>query len=282
MAQINYANYMASLNNNNSASGNGNYVGYFFLKDDGDEAVVRIMHDSVDSFDIVTTHQIKVDNKFKRVSCLRNPYDPVSACPFCEKGQAIQQRFYIRLIEYSRDESGNIVASPKVWERAASYAQNIKNLIDEYGPLSDQVFKIHRNGKAGSMDTTYSILYANPTVYKPELYPKNTSLFDGYNVLGYTVLSKSFEDLSYFLANGSFPNSNNNQSSAAPVYTPATAQPVGNTSSTNYPATEASHGSAHSQPASQPETPQVSTPSGNVNAPWMQNSQTMSRPTRYY
>lgn len=180
-------------------------VGFFSLKNDGDEAIVRIMHDNTDSFDIVSTHAIQVGGKYRRVNCCRTPYEPVDTCPLCASGNPSQQRFYVHLIQYVRNENGQIVAEPKVWERSLSYATTIKNLIVEYGPLSDILFKIKRNGAAGSMDTTYSIMYASPNMYPEQSYPKVPNAFEGYTAIGTAVLDKSREDLAVYVAEGAFP-----------------------------------------------------------------------------
>ena len=277
MAQINFENYMANLNANNRAPSEEStqitLPKYFSLKNDGDEAIVRILHDSTDSFEIITTHQINLDGKYRRVSCVRNPYDPVEACPLCAANYKLQQRFYIRLIEYTRDDNGNIVATPKIWERSATYAQTIKNLIDEYGTLSDSVFKIRRSGKAGSMDTTYSILYANPSVYKPELYPKNPDIFGDYKAFGIAVLNRSFEDLQHFCNTGSFPaRAAQSNSEQRPVNPEPVAAP--NSTTTNASNTESNTGNVpkFSNPTAAPAP----------TAPWMNQQNTMQRPPRYY
>lgn len=188
------------------ANSSPNYsVGFFSLRNDGDEAIVRIMHDSTDSFDIVSTHAIQVGGKYRRVNCCRTPYEPVEVCPLCASGNPSQQRFYVHLIQYVRNENGQIVAEPKVWERSLSYATTIKNLIVEYGPLSDMLFKIKRNGAAGSMDTTYSIMYASPNMYPETAYPKVGGAFEGYTAIGTAVLDKTKEDLAAFVSEGAFP-----------------------------------------------------------------------------
>lgn len=212
---------MAKINFDQISTGNesnGFQVGFFSLKNDGDEAVVRIMHDNTASFDLVTTHPIQIGNKYRRVNCIRDPRDPMDNCPLCKSGAKVQQRFYIHLIQYVKDEQGNIIPQAKIWERSASYAVTIKNLIDEYGPLSDCIFKIRRNGEAGSMNTTYSILYGNPQVYRPEFYPKDESLFEGYSVVGGAVMDKNFEELSEFIATGEFPQRQQNDISSQPAY----------------------------------------------------------------
>lgn len=191
------------INTNETITNNN--IGFFSLRNDGDEAIVRIMHDSIDSFDLVTTHPIQIGGKYRRVNCIRDPHEALDNCPLCRSGSKIQQRMYIHLIQYVRDDQGKITPQGKVWERAASYAVTIKNLIDEYGPLSNCIFKIRRNGKAGSMDTTYSILYSNPQVYRNEDYPKINNMFESYSAVGTAVLNKNFDEISEFIATGDFP-----------------------------------------------------------------------------
>ena len=55
MAQVNFDDIDF---NNMSGGANNNSVGFFSLKNDGDEAIVRIMHDNTASFDILTEHSI--------------------------------------------------------------------------------------------------------------------------------------------------------------------------------------------------------------------------------
>lgn len=181
-------------------------VGFFSLKNDGDEAVVRIMHDSTDTFDIVSTHAIQLGGKFRRVNCCRSPYDPVDVCPLCASGNASQQRFYIHLVQYERNEQGKIVPVPKVWERSVSYAKTVKDLITTYGPLSNVLLIIKRSGAAGSMDTKYSIMYAPPNVYNDATYPKiGNEVFENYAALGTAVMDKTPEEIGIFLETGNFP-----------------------------------------------------------------------------
>lgn len=199
MAKISFDQISTSENNTTNLK-----VGFFALKDDGDEAIVRFMHDSTETFDLVTTHPESVDGRYRNINCIRDPREPMENCPLCKNGHKVQQRFYIHLIQYVKDESGNIIPQAKVWERSVAYAVTLKNLIDEYGPLSDSIFKIRRNGRAGSTDTTYAIMYGNPNIYRNEMYPKDTTLFEGYSVVGNAVLDKSFEELTYFVNTGIF------------------------------------------------------------------------------
>ena len=180
---------------NEKENGRGPRVGYFTLRQDQDQAIVRFMIDSPDDFDIVAGHRKMIGGFNRMVNCIRDVKDPIEDCPLCANGDKLEYKFYIHLIEYVRDEKGNIVAVPRVWERSTAYTKTFTNLINEYGPLSDSVFKVTRNGQKGSTNTTYDITYCRPEVYKPELYVKNESLFKDYKAVGNAVLDFSKEKL---------------------------------------------------------------------------------------
>jgi hypothetical protein len=180
----------------------GPRVSYFSLKDDGDEAVVRFAYNSPDELyqDIFPTHQVTIDGKFRRVKCLRENYkSPISDCPFCVSGTPVNERFYIKLIEYSRNENGEIEITPKVWERPTSYIPTLNGFFDEYGDIAEMVFKIKRSGAKGSLQTTYSILPANQKVYNEALYPIDFSAFNNYKVEGSALAVKTAEEMEEML-----------------------------------------------------------------------------------
>ena len=68
-------------------------------------------------------------------------------------------------------------------------------MLDEYGPLSDNIFKIKRSGAPNSRDTRYNIMYASPAVYRPDLYVKKPELFEGYHAVGNAVIDKNADEL---------------------------------------------------------------------------------------
>lgn len=204
MAQV--KNFEAALRNETD---NPNKLEFFSLKNDGDEAIVRFMHDDVNSFDIVTTHKIYSEGKYAgRVNCLREAHEPIDHCPLCAKGDKPEHRFYIHMLQYTRDEMGNMVSTPKVWERSLSYAKELKNLISDYGPLSNCLFKVRRNGAAGDMKTTYSLTICMPQNYPPELYPLTTddlTLFGEYTAIGNAVMNRTFDELFTYATTGVMP-----------------------------------------------------------------------------
>lgn len=209
MAKINWNEFQerAAANEERQNQANGPRVGFFALKNDGDKAVVRIMHDSPEDFDMLAIHRLPMEGqRFGRaVSCLRGPKDPIDMCPACAAGEKVNLRLYIHLIEYVKDESGQVAAVPKVWERSMSYAKTLADYISEYGPLSDMLFTIKRNGAKGSMETTYTVLPANEKIYPQEVYYKDEALFEGYSVLGTAVANKDYEGMMEMLEGAQAP-----------------------------------------------------------------------------
>lgn len=277
MAQIRFEDIQENNNNQNR-------IGYFSLKNHGDEAIIRIMHDSTDSFEIVSTHQIEVNGKYRRINCARTPFEPVDNCPICATGKNAQQRFYMHLIQYSKNEAGQIVAEPKIWERPVSFATTIKNLITNYGPLSESIFKIHRNGAARAMDTTYDIMYMPPNQFPENIYPKMKDAFDGYSVIGTAVMNRSVEDIITYLQTGNFPMIK--RENAAPQMN--TASQVNTYQKQNF-SQEIPQVASNAQFNATPNlyTPYVSPQSGFIDSskPNEQNipsAVAMERPVRYY
>lgn len=203
MAQISYGEFQRNSNGSNTG------VGFFSLKNNNDEAVVRFMHDTPDSFDIAVVHSVNIGGKFRNVNCIRDPKDPVEACPLCAKNVKIMTRIFVHLIEYVKSENGTIVPTPKVWERPAWFADDLYNKITEYGPLSQNLFKIKRNGAPNDKNTTYSINYCVPANYPEQYYPNIPNAFDGFSILNFHVLNKNAQEMNTFLETGSFPAKNN-------------------------------------------------------------------------
>ena len=138
------------------------YVGYFSLKNDGDSAVVRFMIDSVDDLNVVFMHTVKVDGRFRAINCLRDPLQPASSCPLCSADNRPKQRIYIPLLSYERDDKGELIAVPRIWERPVFYEKRLSALTSEYGKLSNMLFRIVRNGAAGG--TVYPVKFTTVAV----------------------------------------------------------------------------------------------------------------------
>ena len=284
MARINFDTFNSEMQRQETTGGgSGDGIGYFGLKNDGDEGIVRILHDSSDDFDIVIAHNVQVGERYRKFHFLCNPTDHPSVCPLWSSDNKAQYRFFVHMIQYVQDERGQIVAKPVVWERSAKQiSQKLNSMIQEYGPLSQSIFKIRRNGAAGSKDTTYEIMFANPNIFKPELYPMVPDAFKNYNTLGYKVLDKNAEEMRAFLATGNFPSPNNNAAPAAtqaPAYTAPPVTPAPNVQTAPAPQPSANYGA----PAGYSNAPTgYSTPPAVGGYAANDPNTATARPNRYY
>ena len=210
MAKVNFNN-VDELENQNQGGGSGSDVGFFTLRNDNDEAVVRFMCDSTDDFEILTVHDVQIGSKYRKVNCIRDPREPLDNCPLCKSGARINNRFFIKMIQYDKTTdpaSGAVKIVPKamIWERSTAYAKTLKSYLDNYGPLSDVICKVIRHGKAGDMQTTYEIVpNLSKAVYKDEIYVKDPTLFGDFEAFGTIVMDRTADEMNYFLASGEFP-----------------------------------------------------------------------------
>lgn len=203
------------------------YVRYFGLGDDGDTGIVRFNIQTLDDIRIVSKHRVKtVNGKFRNIACLRtDPSQSLDVCPLCAEGEKVSFRAYVPLISYEQDENGNTVAVPCLWEQAPRIRETLKSFTMDYGDLRDYVFKIVRHGKHGDPGTTYTILPANPNVYKEEIFKKD---FTGFENLDFErfVTTKSVEDIHIFLEEGEFPNPFEKKSDKPQEVAPKVVEPV--------------------------------------------------------
>lgn len=218
MGKISYETYVtranATSNNNNTKK-----VGYFKLANDGDFAIVRFDYSSEEEFDIVDIHVVKDnDGRYRNIACLRESFkESKDLCPLCAKGEKVNTRFFVKMISYTKDENGKIIATPVVWERPAKKSvTSLKTLLNDYGDLRECVFKITRHGakyvqdKEGktipNKDVTYSINYQNPAIYKEELgYVKDFSAFEDFDVSKHSYAVRTFDELVEFIKTGTLP-----------------------------------------------------------------------------
>lgn len=296
MAQINFNDFLATQNNNQNAAkgeGKGSGVGFFSLKNDKDFAIVRIMHDSTDDFDIVAGHRMTVNDKLRMVNCIRSAHEPVENCPLCSAGKNLEYRLYIHLIEYVKNDEGKIIPIPRVWERSASYVNTLTNLIQEYGPLSENIFKITRNGEKGSKSTTYDIMYGSPKVYSNELYPMRPDAFKNYKAVGNMVLDYQYDKLAELVGGSPAANEATPKYESAvaynttPTYTqaPAPAVPAYNASVAynNVPVNNPTYAEAQAQMAEVPAPPVYAQPAPTAPAYNVPNTgDGFTRPRRTY
>ena len=241
MAQMNYEDYITLSsgkgNTKNNSKFSGQRVSFFALKDDGDSAIVRFNIADIKDLVVHSQHFIRVGEKFRKVECLRNYNDPIDICPLCENGDNTQYKIYIELLSYEI-VNGKVVATPCVWEQGARYRETLKTFFMEFGDLRNIIFKITRRGKRGDRGTSYTIIPANPQVYKDEDYIADFSAFNTFDLHKGIVLNKTREELEYYLINNDFPTSSSNTTTSSTIetikveeHTPYDSRFVGNTSS---------------------------------------------------
>lgn len=219
MAKVNFNN-LDEAEQNTTAGAAGSDIGFFTLKNDNDEAVVRFMFDSVDDFEILTVHDIQLGQRYRKVNCIRDPREPLEMCPLCASGAKISNRFFIKMIQYNSvpdQATGGIKIVPQavVWERSTQYAKTLKSYLDNYGPLSDIICKVIRHGKAGDMQTTYEIVpNLSKSVFRDDVYVKDPSLFGTFDAFGTIVMDRNADEMRHFLATGEFPTRQTQQTPA--------------------------------------------------------------------
>jgi hypothetical protein len=242
MANFSYSDYQQVIARAqaNSEGGNGTKVGFFKMKNDKDEALIRLNVTSLDSLQFATVHQLGAAQKWMKVGCLNPVGSYQDACPLCAAvkggntsiGKASKKVYIQMLVSYKDAVTGQFAAAiPVIWERPAAFSQEIANLLKDYGDLTQRVFKITRNGVAGNMQTTYSISYI-PIYDKPEAVSTDFSAFTNFNIAKHSYWEKTVGDINVFLNTGSFPEAaktaaNQAPAQAVPAYTaPAYAAPA--------------------------------------------------------
>lgn len=146
-------------NENNSESRADRFLK---LTNDKQSVLIRFLANSIDDIELHSTHRVHVKTSMGKewdaaVECLRTDgSQPVSACPFCEKGIAIKNEIYMQVF----DES---TKTAKVFTRPRSFVEQLRsmfNTIERFGngaPVASALVKITRNGAKGAKDTTYTL-----------------------------------------------------------------------------------------------------------------------------
>lgn len=218
MANFSYSDYQ-NVVAQAQANGEGNAkVGYFKLKNDGDIAIARLNIGSTDDLMFASVHTIGMNGKWLKVSCL-NPLGSYNGdCGLCSAfnanpkgavGKAAKKLFIPMIVSY-RDPNaatGYTAPAPVIWDRPAAFSREIANKLMVAGDLRNTLVLITRNGKAGDMQTTYSvdILPAEHPVFKPEMIPVDFSAFNGFNIAKHSYWEKTAEEIQAYLTTGQFP-----------------------------------------------------------------------------
>lgn len=194
--------------------------GFFKLEQNHDKAIVRFLHEGYEDFSRRPVHYVRVpDKKFRiAINCLRGDNDSETACPLCSCSLTKEQvgkrskRIYVEFLVYQiLDRNGAVkkdfTSAPKrmVWERDRRFDDKIFSLASRFTPLCDTVFQVERFGEAGSTNTEYDIypISVDNNAYKFELPDKL------YNPDGVQVLDKNYDEMNYYIENGSFPPADN-------------------------------------------------------------------------
>lgn len=246
-SQFSYAQYQDVVAQA-QASGEGSAkVGYFKLKDDGDIAIARINIGSTDDMNFASVHTLSMNGRWLKVSC-HNPLGMNGgSCALCSanasnpKGsisKAAKKLFIPMLVSY-RDPNaatGYTTPAPVIWDRPAAFSRELANKLMIAGDLRNTLVLITRNGKAGDMQTTYSvdILPESHPVFKPDMIPADFSAFNNFNIARHSYWEKTAEEINTYLTTGQFPertqtNANTASAPAASVpnsYTAPTIAPT--------------------------------------------------------
>lgn len=195
MAQFSYESYSAQQAARRSNAGTGGsktqsstrFVNEW-LKNDGDSVVVRFPYHSMDDIKFETTHTVTFPGERfgKRVRCEGDN------CPLCKQGVKVDVRFFVKAIVYVTDPTtGGVTLVPAIWDRPAAFADiDLKNLMQDYGDLTESLFKIKRNG--AGLDTRYTIsIITNKAVYNPSVYKVDFTGLDDIDPV--RILTKSVD-----------------------------------------------------------------------------------------
>jgi hypothetical protein len=287
-----YADYQQIAAQEQSQSGDSPKIGYFKLKDDGDIAIARINLSSTDEFMFAAVHTLQVGGKWMKVSC-HNPLGMNAAgCPLCSANQAnpkgsigksAKKMFIPMLVSYRDPQSttGYTPVTPVIWDRPAQFSRELANKLMLAGNLKDVLVMITRNGKAGDMQTTYSveIIPATHPVFKPEMIPADFSAFNNFNIAKHSYWEKTAEEINTFLATGQFPEvakannqqAVNNVATSANTYaapaTPAYIAPTQAAPAQTVPAYTAPAAPQYTAPAAPMSTPATTAPDSAATTP---------------
>jgi len=269
MSQFSYEQYQ-NVVAQAQANGEGTKIGYFKLKDDGDIAIARLNLSSTDDFMFASVHTLKVGaNKWMKVSCLNPLGVNGGSCGLCAAhaanpngviSKAAKKLFVPMMVSY-RDASsatGYSTPIPVIWDRPASFSRELANKLMIAGDLRNTLVLITRNGKAGDMQTTYSvdILPETHPVFKPDMIPADFSAFTNFNIARHSYWEKTADEINVYLSTGQFSEANQVAAPAANTPGVVTQQPF---TAPVAPITEQTAAPQQLAPAQTPVAPQPMT-----------------------
>lgn len=223
-----YAAYLAAAQKKEKSS--GVKVGFFRLAE-GQEALVRFMFSKLEDLSFASIHRVKknAEDRYNSiaVSCL-NPLGKTGECPLCAAAEAgdervnkVGKRVFVKMIVRYKDEKTGAWTEPEpvVWERPAGFYKELMSKLNSYGDLTKQLLKITRSGSG--LDTKYSIDYAVPAVFKPEMIPEDFSIFNDLVLSRHSYWIKTAEECEVYLKTGAFPEVTKTEQAIEPKKTVA-------------------------------------------------------------
>lgn len=180
-------------------------INYFQLKKDGDKAYVHLLGDDMNDFPGYAVHQIigksKSGKEFRRfVNCLRESGAPITDCPFCAEGKhnpdlsKVWAKLFIPVYACDTDEV-------QIWERGKTFFRTLASYCSHNPNVSEIVTEVERQGAAGDTSTTYG-LYATR---ENDNFKMENIKEDIPEILGDVILDKSYDDMTYYVQHGLFP-----------------------------------------------------------------------------
>ena len=125
--------------------------GKFILENNGDYADVVLMYRSRSEVLTADVHYIKSNEYSGYVHHIEG------GCPACTKQLRIQNKLFVPM--YVLAINGAPVNELQFWDRHTKFDQTLQTAVfTHYSNPSEVVFRITRNGVAGDINTTYSII----------------------------------------------------------------------------------------------------------------------------
>ena len=163
---------------------------WFQLKNDKDVATVQFVFDNPEDLAPYVCHRVKVGDRERYVDCLATYGEE---CPLCHAGH---QQKLVRFLVMYQHEDGQM----KIWERGKTFIQQVQGYMNRYSPISNYVFQIERNGKAGDMKTTYNVFPM------PNDKPVDLKELEIPQIMGKIILQKNAVEMETYVQTGNFPN----------------------------------------------------------------------------
>lgn len=145
---------------------------FFLLRNDKDSADVIFLYEGAEDVLVADVHYLKSSSYSGYAHCCG------AGCPACERGIRTQTKLFIPLYNLT---TGKI----EFFDRTMRFEPQLQqDVFSRYPNPSEYVFRIVRNGAAGSVDTTYSIVAVGKNTqfpYSAILAANNATMPEYYN-----------------------------------------------------------------------------------------------------